>query len=207
MMKSNWFIIILCLLLSGCMGTKTPPADIYTISPPELRKTIVPIQERDKGEGSMVVKLAAIRAARAFSGTEILYSHNRYAMNSYAYSRWTDAPARLLQLFFQVVLTDSGDVFTVLPSTSLARADCILESTLYDFSHHINSDGTSDGVIRIRFYLVDNSNKKVTATREFSSVVPVSSCNAMGAATALNKAALNVAGDLASWLSEHDTFI
>ena len=202
MMKNNWFMTmgILCMILSGCIGRNIPPADIYTISPPRLIQTRAQTPEKDKR--SIIIKLAPIRAARAFAGTEILYSHTRYDMNSYAYSRWSDAPARLLQLLFQDVLTNSGNIFVLLPATSLAGVDFILESTLHDFSHHLNKDGTSDGVMRIRFYLIDNRKKKVTASREFLSTVPVSSCDARGAATALNKTAMNVAGDLTSWLSE-----
>lgn len=207
MIKNNWCTTmgVLCLILSGCIGRNIPPADIYTISPPQLIQTTALAQEK-KERRSVVITLAPIRASRAFAGSDIVYSHTRYERNSYAHSRWSDAPARLLQLFFQDVLVNSVDIFTVLPATSLARADFTLESTLHDFSHHINKDKTSSGVMRIHFYLVDNVKKKVRASREFSSVVPVSSCDARGAATALNKAAMNIAGDLTSWLLEHHRF-
>lgn len=200
LIKNNWFVIALILCLTGCMGNNIPPADIYTISPPELSRTSA--TGPDTVKRSILIKLAPIRAARAFAGTEILYSHNQYDLNSYAYSRWSDAPVRLMQTLFQVALTESGKYLTVLPSTSVSEADFVLESTLYDFSHHINVDGTSDGVIRIRFYLVDNRSKTVTATKEFGSRVPAPFCNARGAASALNKAVTDVADQLAAWLSE-----
>jgi len=81
-----------------------------------------------------------------------------------------------------------------------------LESTLLDFSHHIKDDGTSDGVIRICFYLIDNTTKKVIATEAFSSRVRASAQNARSAAAALNKAATNVARDLVAWLAEPGRF-
>jgi ABC-type transporter Mla MlaB component len=59
-----------------------------------------------------------------------------------------------------------------------------------------------EGVVRVRFYLIDNTTKTVTAPKEFASRVPASSQNAQGAVSALNKAATNVARDLVSWLAE-----
>ena len=181
------------------MGKNVPPADIYTIAP-DWSKNSGP--GRIEKKNRPIVQLAPIRATRAFTGTEILWSSARYNQNSYAYSRWNDAPVRLLPILFQVALEKSGRFGAVIPSTSASKADFLIESTLYDFSHHINVDGASAGVVRIRFYLVKNATKTVTATREFSSSVPTSSLNARGAAAALNTAATQIAHDLAAWLTE-----
>jgi len=191
--------VLTCILLAGCATKSVPPAHIYTISPEwgDSRAQV----EREK-KSSLIIKLAPVCATRAFTGTEILYTDVRYGRNSYAYSRWSDAPVRLLQILFQVAIEESGWFGAVVPPTSASGADLLLESTLYDFSHHINDDGTSDGVVRVRFYLIDNTAKTVTATKEFVSCVPASSQNAQGAATVLNKAATNVARDLVSWLAE-----
>jgi cholesterol transport system auxiliary component len=199
-MKNNCFmLVVLCCLLTGCMGKNVPPTDTYTISPDwEKRSNQDWIEKKNRP----IIKLAPIRATRAFSGTDILYSNVRNDQNSYAYSRWNDAPVKLLPMVFQVALEKSGRFGAVLPATSASKADVLIESTLYDFSHHINADGTSDGVIRIRFYLIKIATKEVIATREFFSGVPASSRNARGAAAALNKAATDVAGDLAAWLAE-----
>ena len=61
-------------------------------------------------------------------------------------------------------------------------------------------DNTSDGVISIRFHLIDTATKMVTAAREFHSRVPASSSHARDAAAALNLAADTVAHELAVWL-------
>ena len=199
MKNSCSMIFILFCLLAGCATKTVPPADIYTISPEWDSNSA---QEETENKNSTIIKIALVRGTRALTGTEILYTDARYGQNSYAYSRWSDAPVRLLQILFQVAVEKSGWFGAVVPSTSASEADLLLESTLYDFSHHINDDETSDGVIRIRFYLIDNTTKTVTATKEFVSCVPASLQNAQGAATALNKAATNVARDLVSWLAE-----
>lgn len=94
----------------------------------------------------------------------------------------------------------------MVPPTSVSEFDLLLESVLLDFSHHINDDGTSDGVVRVCFYLVDNKTGTVTATKEFVSKVSAPSQNAQSAAAALNKAATNVARDLVAWIAEPGRF-
>ncbi len=197
---SNRFysIFVLCCVLAGCVTKEIPPDAIYTISP-EWESSRNQVEREEKNP--LVIKVAPIHAIRALTGTEILYSDARYALNSYVYSRWSDAPVRLLQILIQVALEENGRLGAVTPPTSASKADLLLESTLFDFSHHIKENGTSDGVVRIRFYLVDNVTKIVIATKEFASRVPASSQDAQGAATALNKAATNVARKLISWLA------
>ena len=189
----------LCFIYSGCTGKIVPPADIYTISA-EWEQSKTAAQEVKKS--AIIIKLDPVRASHAFGTTAILYSKTRFDRNSYAYSRWSDAPVRLLQILFQADLEESGRFGAVIPSTSASEADFLLESTLYDFSHHINGDETSDGVVRIRFYLVNNITKKVTATKEFMSRVPAATLNARGAAVALNTAAINISHELTHWLVE-----
>ena len=192
-------IFVLFCLLAGCVTKSVVPAYIYTIAP-------VWGDSRARAETEkkslLIIKLAPVRGTRALTGTEIIYTDTRYSRNSYAYSRWSDAPVRLLQTLFQVALEESGRFGAVVPPASASEADLLLESTLFDFSHHIKDDGTSEGVVRVRFYVIDNTTKTVTATKEFVSKVPASSQNAQGAASALNKAATNVARNLVSWLAE-----
>lgn len=196
-------IFVCCCLLSGCVTSNVPSAHIYTISP-EWGDSGTQA-EREK-KSPLIIKLAPVRGTRPFTSTELLYSDARYGRNSYAYSRWSDAPVRLLQILFLVALEENGSFRAVVPPTSVSEFDLLLESVLLDFSHHINDDGTSDGVVRVCFYLVDNKTGTVTATKEFVSKVPAPSQNAQSAAAALNKAATNVARDLVAWIAEPGRF-
>ncbi|MBW2659855.1 MAG: membrane integrity-associated transporter subunit PqiC [Deltaproteobacteria bacterium] len=203
-MKNNIFVIMaLCCMFTGCTGKSVPPADIYTISA-QWEKSGTPAPEEKKN--TIIIQLAPIRASIVFGTTAMLYSKAHYDQNSYAYSHWSDSPVRLLHVLFQAVLEESGRFGAVISPTSASEADFLIESTLYDFSHHINEDETSDGVVRIRFYLVNNTTKKVTETEEFVSRVPASTLNSRGAAVALNKASANVACGLTSWLAEPGRF-
>ena len=199
-MKNNIFVIMaLCCMFTACAGRTVPPADIYTISGQWEKGEQVEPEEK---KNTIILQLASIRASQAFTTTAMLYSKAQYDQSSYAYSRWSDAPVRLLHILFQAALEKSNRFGAAVSSTSASKADFLLESTLYDFSQHIYGDDTSDGVVRIRFYLVDNMIKKVTATKEFVSKVQVSTLNARGAAVALNKASINIAHGLIRWLAE-----
>ena len=189
----------LCCMFTGCTGKSVPPADIYTISA-QWEKSGTPTQEEKKN--TIILQLAPIRASKVFGTTAMLYSKAQYDQNSYAYSRWSDSPVRLLHILFQAALEESGRFGAVISPTSASEADFLLESTLYDFSQHIYGDDTSDGVVRIRFYLVNNTTKKVTATKEFVSKVQGSTLSARGATVALNKASINIAHGLTHWLAE-----
>jgi len=199
MKNSRLIALILLSLLTGCATIKTPPTDIYTISP-VWKNNESGGQHKDKS--ALVIKLAPIKGARAFSSNQILYSDSHYGQNGYAYSRWSDAPVKLLQILFQIALEENDQFSAVVPPTSASDADFLLESNLYDFSYHLNDDGTSDGVIRVSFHLVDNTTKSIIATKVSTSRVPALSQNAQAAVVALNKAAFNVTRELLSWLAE-----
>ena len=117
-------------------------------------------------------------------------THTIPAVNIYTISpEWSEAPVRMFLLLFQIALAKNSQFSAVLPATSIAKTDYLIESTLCGFSHHINQDGSSDGVLRIRFYLINNATKALIATRELVSKVQVASLNVQGAAASLNRAA------------------
>jgi len=199
MRNSISIFIVLSILLSGCMTKNIPPADFYTISPKIINsKGIVKPQEQTQ----VIIKLTPIRATRALTATDILYTDSQYSWNSYVYSRWNDTPVKLLQTLFQLSIEDSHLFKAVVPPISVAKSDFLLESNLIDLSHHIYDDGTSTGVIRIRFYLIDNKTRAIIETKEFVSEVSAATKNARGAVVALNKSASNIARDLVIWLAE-----
>ena len=150
-------ILVLCItagLLTSCSANKTtPPIEIYTLTPTVHQNEL----QIEAGENeSLIISLSSIRGSRGLMGPEIIYTDTEHGYNSYAYSRWSDSPTRLLELFFQQSLQQ---VVAVVPSGSTSKADLLLEGSLYDFSHHLENDGISSGIVRIRFYLIDNESK------------------------------------------------
>jgi len=198
MNKRGLLLLTLFMMLAGCVTEKHPPVSIYALSP---NSGVVKPSTDTEHITANILKLGRIRSTQAFSNTGLLYTDAQYGQNRYAYSRWSDSPTAMLLLVFQDALEKSGRFKAVVSYSSQSQSDLLLESTLIDFSHRINDDGTSDGIFRIRFYLVDNKTKRVIASREFVSSVSASQQNAQGAVAALNKAAAVVTQDLINWLN------
>ncbi len=198
--KTYWVASFLLLFLTACIPERVvPPSEIYTLSP-QWNNNEQPNTRHDKN--AEIIKLAPIYAPQDLTSTDILYSDTQFSRNSYAFSRWNDSPTKLLQTLIQVRLEKSNLFQAVIPAISASKTDLILEATLQDLSHRIHEDGRSEGIIRINFYLIDNSSNSVLASKEFVSKVPASKQNAQAAVIALNKAAQNIADDLVSWLAE-----
>ncbi|MFT6985669.1 MAG: cholesterol transport system auxiliary component [Psychromonas sp.] len=199
-MKNRDFILLAALLIgvTGCAGEKLPPVSTYTLSP-ELNT--FQLSKSSEAKPASILMLGRIRSTHLFNGRDIIYSDARYGQNSYAYSRWSDSPTTMLLLIFQEALEKSGRYVAVVPYSSQSESDFLLESTLFDFSHSINDDGTSSGIIRMRFSLIDKNTNRVIASRDFVATVPVAlPMNASGAVAALNKAVIIVTQELIDWL-------
>jgi len=198
-MKINISIILVLLfLLSACATNSSRPIDTYSLTSTAFQyNTQQPVKHSD----ALIIKLAPIRSAPSLSRRSIQYSDSEYGRNSYIYSRWSDAPAGMLQMLIQQTLGQTGQFTAVVLPVSALKADWLLEGNLYDFSHHLHQDGTSSGVIKIHFYIINNITKEMIATKDFYTEEPALSQHAKSAVAALNKAALTLSQDLAQWLN------
>ena len=200
-MKSRGFLLltVLLIVITGCVTEKLPPISTYNLYPDlDVHHPMLDTDEH----ASDILKLGRISSTNAFSGTDIVYSDTRYGQNSYAYSRWSDSPPSMLLVIFQEALEKSGGYMAVVPYSSQSKSDLLLESTLLDFSQHID-DGTSHGIVRMRFNLIDNKTKRVIASRDFVASVQATSKNVICAVAALNKAVAGLTKELIEWLRQY----
>ena len=195
-MKNRFIIVVIFFIfLVGCSLQKTTPAiETYFISPPSITGN-TGTAETD----AQIIQLAVADTSRVFTSTNISYQDQQQGFNSYAYSRWSDSPVNLLNFYFQQLLEQSQYFAAVIPLGSLSDTDLVLESTLYDFSHHIQDDDHSTAKVSIQFYLIDARSKKVIATTLLDSEV-ASDNNAESAVLALNQAVNDIAEQLLAWL-------
>ena len=189
-------ILVALTLITGCALQSLPPVEIYAIEPGWDHSNRAPAEKK----GSAILQIAPVRGSGAFSGTDIFYTDTRDIQHSYAYSRWRDAPVRAMQTVLEEAMENSGLFRAVLPPTSVSGADYLLESTLLEFGHFLGQDGSSAGVVRMRFHLLDNKSRRVIATKELVARMPVATLDARGGAAAINQAALKIANDLVIWL-------
>ena len=209
MVKNKPFVLWLILTtvwLSSCSvitPTPSPAIDVYTLSQ-QMNQTTIPSEI--KGSKALILALSPIQSPQGLMSTGIIYRDTDYGFNSYAYSRWSDSPSKLLANYLQQYLAQSKLISAVIPVGSRADADLLLEATLVDFSHYIHAnDAASTGVVSIIFYLINQHDKTLLATKQFTKEVTADQNNAKHATIAINQASQLVAVALQAWLEQQIT--
>lgn len=193
----TWLLLASVMIASGCATKTVPAADLYMLQPSCQTVTPVPAEPLT----SKVLKVSMPKSTAAIMSRDLLYQQNDFMLLPYAYSRWSDTPNNMLTYLFVACANNSATFKTVLPPHTSARSDVLLESTIHEFHHHINSDGTSEGRVKIEFYLLDLNSSQVIANRTFYEQAEAKTKNAQGGVEALNAASNAIALDLFQWLS------
>jgi cholesterol transport system auxiliary component len=195
------WIILSTVWLPGCSvisPTQSPAIEVYTLS---QQMEHAKISSDMKDAKSLILALSPIRSPQGLMSTGIIYQDIDYGFNRYAYSRWSDNPSKLLASYLQQSLAQSQHLSAVIPVSSRVSADLLLEATLVDFSHHSQTnDAESTGVVSIIFYLINQHDKTLLATKQFTQKVAADQKNAKHAAIAINQASKLVAAALREWL-------
>ena len=205
MMSRHNFIIVLFIsvVVAGCAINSVPAIDSYAIN--VLCEVETPIEKNTKF--SKVLKVSKPKSTAAIMSRHILYQEKEFEQNPYAYSKWSDTPNKMLTSLFISCINKNSVFKSVLPSYSKGKADLLLESTLLEFYHHINSDGSSEGRMRIEFYLIESISGEVIATKEFVYKATSKTLDVNGGVGALNDASKSVALSLTQWLSSLDSLV
>jgi len=90
------WLLITTVWLSGCsvITPKSSPAiDVYTLSQ-QMQQAKAPSEMKDAT--ALILALSPIRSPQGLMSTDIIYRDTDYGFNSYAYSRWSDSPSKLL---------------------------------------------------------------------------------------------------------------
>jgi len=190
-------ILVLGIFFGGCALHDAPPMAVYSLEPQWNESEVVPADKRT----TIVLQVAPVRGAAPLHTTDILYSDRRHSLQSYAYSRWREAPVSAMQTVLETALGKSGLYRAVLPMSSEAGTDLILESILLECGHIFGESNSSEGVVRMRLHLIDSKRRMVVADKELVVRVAAVTNDAPGAAAAINQAAWKLAGELVVWLS------
>lgn len=204
-MNRQYLLILffISVLPGGCATITVPAMDSYTIN--ISCATDKPSEK--KAKFSKVLKVSIPKSTTAIMSRSILYQEKEFVQNPYAHSKWNDTPNKMLSSLFLSCLNKSSIFNAILPSYSKGKSDFLLESTLSEFYHHVNSDGSSEGRVRIEFYLIEPENGRVIATNGFFSRISSKTLDAKGGVRALNDASQSVALRLSQWLSSLDDLI
>jgi len=202
MFRKNFHLTfaVFSALLGGCATQTMPEITSYAIvisSANDAPSSKQPVF-------SKILKVSMPESSSAIMSRDILYQGSDYALNAYAYSRWSDTPNKMLGNLFISSIRKSNIFTTVLPVASRGKGDYILESTLYEFQQQIKTDNNSAARIRILFDLINKRNGDVIASKEISSSELARTVDVKGGVGALNKASYTIATKLNDWLRSLD---
>jgi len=178
------FIFIALLLLSACSSSlltrQTPPVSSYLLEGNETPAAHINAQ----GPG---IRLSSITAAAGFDGPQMIYIRTPYQLEHYAYHRWVDAPARMLEPLLMDMLEESGLFSAVLSPDSPARVELQLDAELLYLQQVFSRDG-SEVQLALSISLVNVAQARLISSQRFSIIEPVTEPTPYGSVLAANRA-------------------
>jgi len=194
-MRYPYFFLLSSLLIIGCSAPLTPPISEYTILPHEhLVKETLPLS-------SHTLSIASSKTLPSLASTNLYYLREGGESGAYLYSRWSDTPSVLIQQMLTASLEEKGLFASLVPPTSAAHADWVLESDLNAFYHRFPQKGHSDGFIDITYRLIDSATKRLIGSKRFIVTVPAPSDDAKGGVNALTQATGQLCTEVTEWMS------
>ena len=190
-MKLKILVSLFMLFMGGCAGKQTP-ITIYTLHVPS--HGIQSAKYRGK-----TLKLAYTRSITNKAGYKMYYSYADSDQGIYQNSQWSNTVGRLLQGVLMDTILQSSMFRAVLPYTSSLRENYRLESSIFDFSHHVRGK-SSYAVVSIQFTLISVDTGKLIKSKRFSYREPTRTTNAKGYAEATNQIIKRLSSDLLQWL-------
>jgi len=127
------------------------------------------------------------------------YSYSLSDRGTYLNSRWSNAAGRMLQGSIIQILSQARLFKVVVPFASDVEENLRLESTVFDFSHHVRGE-VSYAIVSIQFTLMNAETGKLVKARRFSYREPTVTIDAKGYVEATNRIMLKLSRDLLEWL-------
>jgi cholesterol transport system auxiliary component len=135
------------------------------------------------------------RAAAGFDSARMLYVREPHRLEAYAFSKWVDAPARMIAQPLVSELQRGAQWRAVLLAPSTAEGDWRLDIELL----RLQQDFTvvpSQVRLSLRATLLDAATRRVVAWQEFEESVPAASEDAFGGVVAAQAALRSVSTSL-----------
>lgn len=194
-MRYPFYFLLTSLLILGCSAPLTPPISEYTILPhtyPVKETTPLSIH---------TLSIASSKTLPSLASKNLYYLKNGGESGSYLYSRWSDTPSVLIQQMLTSSIEEKSLFSSLLPPTSTAHADWVLESDLNAFYHRFSTKEKSEGFIDITYRLIDTTTKLPIGSKRFIVTVPAATNDAKGGVDALTKATHQLCTEVTEWIS------
>jgi cholesterol transport system auxiliary component len=182
------------LLLTGCSLFQPPHEEsqhIYVLDA-QAPESADPIK-RD-----LVLAVSMPRARPGFDTSQMVYVRQSHELDYFAVNRWADTPARMLAPLLLQTLEQTGTFRAVVPALGTVPADIRLDTELVRLQQDFEST-PSRIEIGLRAQLINVSNKRVIAVKQFNETENAPSDDAYGGVIAANKALQRMLGQVAGF--------
>ena len=187
------FILIFILLwLSGCSSKQTP-LKVYTLDTPKVVETSSS-QFRYK-----TIKVSFPQTLKEKISSKMRYSYSMSEQGAYLNAQWSNNIGKLIQGTVIQTLEQSRLFKAVLPYESTAGEDYRLETSIFDFSHHVRG-ASSHAVVSIQFSLINTYTGRLIKTKRFSYRESTPTIDVQGYVIATNVAMDRLSRNLIQWL-------
>ncbi len=196
--KYTLLILLFSLAFSGCVG-----AGAKQISTGKKYSVISDVScKNSDAKSDKTVKVLPPTVNRELDTNSILYSEEKYSLEGYVLSQWSDTPGSMLQKIIADRLDSSKLYENVVTTHIKSKSDYLLQSELWQFKQ-VFENGNSYGVLKIKMFLIDAKKRKLLSSKKFSYKIKSPSNDAYGAVVSLNKAVDMLINDLCDWLSKY----
>jgi len=191
------FTILMIIFLNACSSKTHKAMDIYT-----LKYNAIPSTKPLIATSNKTLKIIQPQSSKEIQKKKILYAKTLQQRETYAYSRWSDTPNRMLEDFLVAYLNQTALFKVVIPHTSQVAPAWLLESNIEDFYQYFDEENRAFAIVKIRFFLMDKKDKSLISQYYFSAKIPSSPLDAKGGVLAFNLAMQQVATELQLWLKD-----
>jgi cholesterol transport system auxiliary component len=189
----KYLIIASLFMLTACSFKEAEPVNIYTLQ----IENVAPVSySRYRNQ---TIKVSFPQTLKEKISDRMNYSYSNSERGFYQNSQWSNNLGKLLQGNFIQILDRSRLFKAVLPYASTAGEDLRLESSIFDFSHHIRGDD-SFAIVSIQFSLINTDTGKLIKTKRFSYKENTTTVDAKGYVGASSRAMESLSRDLVGWL-------
>jgi len=183
--------VIMCFTLAGCsvLGpVKTATVNNYTLTPSFA-------QPLRTAPSSRVILVSSPTAAPGYQSAEMVYTRDRYQLNSFAVNRWVAPPAAMLQPLLLQALQQSGCFRAVVAPPFAGIADIILDTRILVLQQEFIGKG-SQVYVALQSTALNSHTGQVLSSRQWQLHIPAMTNTPYGGVLATNQAVTQLLADI-----------
>jgi len=182
---------LVIVFFSGCVSVtkELPPFSTYTL---ELKKG----DKNDQKFTNKSVSIIEPKALNSINNILVTYKDNEFRSESYALSKWSDKPTKMLQYMMVSYLSNTKNFNFVHSNKMNLPSDIKILSELDNFTQYLDGD-KAFVKLSIRVFVIENNTLN---TKEFSYTKQCVDQSAKGSVKALNFVVNKFLEDLNRWI-------